>query len=114
MINKVIKTFEKWGYPFITRDLVGWDDNSKKFHKENDNLILGGAVIFNDTTTDELKDFMSETIAKNSVAVMIDFSNMINSSHFYELKKEADEFYINKHGFIDSESYKDRLSYVKG
>lgn len=114
MINKEIKTFEKWGYPFITRDLVGWDNNSKKFHKENDNLILGGAVIFDTTTTDELKDFMSETIARNSVAVMIDFSNTIDSRHFNELKKEANEFYINKHGFIDSKSYGNRLSYVKG
>jgi len=112
MIEKQIKTFKDWGYPFIARDYAGWDDDSEEFHKKNDGLILAGAVIFDDTAEEDVNKFIEESMASNAVAVMIDFSNMENKDTFNKLRKISDEYYFNN-GFEDSESYERRLSYTK-
>lgn len=115
MIQVQVNSFKGWGYPFIARDLIGWENNGNNEPMETkyDDILLSGAVVFDDTTEDELKGFMNASTDLNCPAVMIDISNISELDMVKSVKATADKYFITDNNYEDSESYENRLSYVK-
>ena len=113
MIQVQVNSFKGWGYPFIARDLIGWEYRGQPEEAKYDDLLLSGAVVFDDTTEDELKGFMNASTDLNCPAVMIDFSNISESDTVKSIKATADKYFITDNNYEDSESYENRLSYIK-
>lgn len=113
MIQVQVSSFKGWGYPFIARDLIGWDYEGQPEEAKYDDLLLSGAVVFDDTTEDELKGFMNASTDLNCPAVMIDLSNISELDMVKSIKATADKYFITDNNYEDSESYENRLSYIK-
>ena len=105
-----IHTFKEWGYPFIAED---YQDEAGH---DCSGLLLGGIVLFDEdfNPNDEYVkavEKVKEYIGAEVPAIMVELSHL-NDQHRRDVTEFFTEFFTEK-GYVDIQSYENRLSFVK-
>ena len=105
-MQKELRSFRDWGYPFIVQDYEGY------FGCSCPDNMLGGIVLFGNDNADEVVEAVKDFINNNVSAIMIELEHIWNNKLKKEITTRLAKLF-DEAGYIDLKSYEHRMAFGK-